>query len=636
MVVRPSDWFLVGLAVDPTPGDAFGIRNLAGKYGEIAQTAGEASSGVRHARSSGAASAWVGDAGDIFRDRSERMPGELAKANDSYELVAEALRTWAAAVDDTQAQADRGLQQAREAHHDLSAAQAALHSAEWSWTTAHAQQLTYQTLKKAYSIVPPPPGVKMPTDYQLRSVDRSAQQAQASMVSAKHAIADADARLAAARALVMEAKQRRDDAERSVVHQIAQAGDHAVKPSSIWEAITSSAAWSALVTIATVVLTIVSIVAIFVGGPLVWALIIAATVVLLADALMRAGQGQDVTMTIVLLLVGLIPGGRALTSVAKIAEVFRSGANVAKGVGLVGVHILSVSKGAVVEGLKSLRNISLQSTIRTLQHTATGLVPGVTSVLHSLPSAIRDAASVSPYKFVTELSTSLKSDFTVASDAAWGDHLLDVGAHDPAHAASLWQGSHDYPGVDNWENTVARPGQIFEMGAGGPASHFVLDGGSAASVGNDLDLVWGGAQVGDTGHGLRAEMFQLQTTTEVPIAHSVVDANSHYGLGGLHQSYFPDISASLKNGDVVVISRATGLPVPVSWEPVKNSAGEIIDMKPWIDWKVGSPDTIKLHTDVGTLTGSHDLPVPLSVARVGIRLGDMRAGDLDHNLVGAR
>src|SRR3954462_12566839 len=149
MVVRPSDWFLVGLPVDPTPGDAFGIRSLAGKYGEIAQIGGEASTGVRHGRSSGEASAWVGDAGDIFRDKSERMPGELAKANDSYELVAEALRTWAAALDDTQAQADRGLQQAREAHHDLSAAQAALHSAEWSWTTAHAQQLTYQTLTKA-------------------------------------------------------------------------------------------------------------------------------------------------------------------------------------------------------------------------------------------------------------------------------------------------------------------------------------------------------------------------------------------------------------------------------------------------------------------------------------------------------
>jgi hypothetical protein len=260
----------------------------------------------------------------------------------------------------------------------------------------------------------------------------------------------------------------------------------------------------------------------------------------------------------------------------------------------------------------------------------------VKSVLHSLPAAIRDAASVSPYKFVTELSTSMRSDFALGSDAAWTDHLLDVGSHDPAHAASLWQGSHDYPAVDSWENTVAQPGQIFEMGAGGPASSFLLEGGSAGNVGNDLDLVWAGAQVGDTGHGLRSEMFQLQATTEVPIAHSIVEANSHYGLGGLHQSYFPDISASLKNGDLVVISRETGLPVPVSWEPVMNSAGDIIDVKPWIDWKVGSPDTIKLHSDIGTLTSGHDVPVPLSIARVGIRLGDVHAGGHDHGLVGAR
>ncbi|HEY4153395.1 MAG TPA: hypothetical protein VGM38_08750 [Pseudolysinimonas sp.] len=308
--MRPSDWFLVDLGGDPTPGDAFGIRALAGKYGEIAQIAGEASTGVRHARSSGATSAWVGDAGDVFRDKSERMPGELAKANDSYDLVADALRTWATAVDDTQAQADRGLQQAREAQADLNRAHAALNSAEWSWTTAHAQQLTYQTLKKAYTAVPPPPGVTMPTDYQLRSVDRSAQQAQTSIASAQHAIADADARLAAAKSLVASAKERRDDVERTIVHRIAQAGDHAVKPSSIWEAIQDSAAWQAIVVIATVALAIITIVAIFVGGPLVWAIIIAATVLLMVNALMSIAQGKDAWGELALLAIALIPGGR--------------------------------------------------------------------------------------------------------------------------------------------------------------------------------------------------------------------------------------------------------------------------------------------------------------------------------------
>jgi hypothetical protein len=577
MVVRPSDWFLVGLPVDPTPGDAFGIRALAGKYGEIAQIAGDASTGVRHARSSGAASAWVGDAGDIFRDKSQRMPGELAKANDSYELVAEALRAWAAALDDTQAQADRGLQQAREAHHDLSRAQAALTSAEWSWTTAHAQQLTYQTLTKAYTLVPPPPGVKMPTDYQLRSVDRSAQQAQASIASAKHAIADADARLAAARALVLEAKERRDDAERTAVHQIAQAGDHAVKPSSIWEAITDSAAWEAIITIATVVLTIVSIVAIFVGGPLVWALIIAATVLLLADALMKAAQGQDMTMTIVLLLVGLIPGGRALTSVAKIAEVFRSGSSVAHGVGLVGIHLASVSKGALV------------TTINSLRKSAMGLVPGITSAVRSFPAELSamvgSAREGKPVvEFVKDMVGGVKNDYSVAADNAWNNHLLTMN-DDPARVATLWQsGGGAYHDADVFGNTMSHPGQIFEQGLGGATSNFFLADGSSASKAFDLNAVADGGQIGRSGPEatIRADMVRWMTPGSEPMATATVSANTAFGHGGLTEGFFTDIAVKVSEGRVVPISVQTGLPLHVEWKVVTNKAMDIFGAHPWL------------------------------------------------------
>lgn len=605
--MRPSDWFLVGLPVDPTPGDAFGIRSLASKYGEIAHIAGEASTGVRHARSSDAASAWVGDAGDIFRDRSERMPGELAKANDSYELVAEALRVWAAAVDDTQAQADRGLQQAREAHHDLSAAQAALASAEWSWTTAHAQQLTYQTLTKAYSILPPPPGVKMPTDYQLRSVDRSAQQAQASITSAKHAIADADARLAAARALVHEAKERRDDAERTAVHRIVQAGDHAVKPSSIWEAITSSAAWSALITIATVVLTIVSIVAIFVGGPLVWALIIAATVILLADALMKAAQGQDMTMTIVLLLVGLIPGGRALTSVAHIAGVFRSAGSVARGLGAVGIHLLSVSKGAVLDLVRSLKPAALVNTAHELQKGAIGLFPGLTSMVRSIPSAVAHSASIthSPISFVRDLKSTMTNDFKFGSDKGWTDHILRVAEDDPSAAAALWQTGGGYHEPDMWSNTVIEGGETFEAGVGGPVSPFAFDGGTAAGLNHDLNDIAQAGQVGAGGRphdipALRDQMFRMQAApgAEIGVAQATVEKNVQFGVGGAHETFFPNMTGNIRDGQILVVSNATGLPLPqsaVSFVDTTNSAGQVMKTQVFVEF--GPGDVIPLTGD---------------------------------------
>ncbi|MFW8745575.1 putative T7SS-secreted protein, partial [Mesorhizobium japonicum] len=208
----------------------------------------------------------------MFRSETARMPGELTKADDSYSMVAVALSGWAAAVEDAQAQADRGLALARDAHTDLLSAQSAYDHAHTSWSVAHAQQLTQQRLQKQYQDVPPPWGVTVPTDAQLRATTRTVLQARTSMDAAQSQIASATARLDAARRLVLEAKAARDDAERRTVAQISAATTHAVKPSSVWEAIQDSAEWQAIVVIATVVLTIVSIVAFIVGGPIVWAI----------------------------------------------------------------------------------------------------------------------------------------------------------------------------------------------------------------------------------------------------------------------------------------------------------------------------------------------------------------------------
>ena len=453
MPVRPSDWFLVDLPVDPTPGDAFGIRALAQKYGEIAEIAGDASSGVRDARSSGSASAWVGDAAEVFRDKSHRMPGELLKANESYQTVADALRAWAESVDDTQAQADRGLQQARDAHHDLGAAQSALNAAQYSWTTAHAQQLTYQKLVKQYTNVPVPANVTMPTDYQLRSTDRSAQQAQASIASAQHAVAAADARLAAAKGLVLEAKTRRDEAERRAVHQIHEAKGQAVKPSSIWEAIQDSAAWQAIVVIATVVLTIIAIVAIFVGGPLVWALIIAATVLLMVDALMSIAQGKDAWGELILLGIGLIPGGRllglAVRGVDAMARAGEAGLRIANGIRSVTGVVLRVGE-AVTERVTTV--------LATLQHTAEAALPRVTPlVINGAKSA---HAALDSFFNPSWLSHFHPGGGVHAVDAA-ASHAEQGAAADVSHDAPAESGGgHSSGESSSSEASAAEPDKI--------------------------------------------------------------------------------------------------------------------------------------------------------------------------------
>ncbi|GAA2081734.1 hypothetical protein GCM10009840_17080 [Pseudolysinimonas kribbensis] len=320
-MTRPSDWYLVDLEVDPTPGDAFGIRQVAQRYTDIAYVAANAASVMRGMRSSHSAEAWVGEAGDVFRSETDRMPGELQKADDSYSVVVAALSGWASALEDAQAQADRGLALAREAHADLQSAKSAYDEAQRSWSTAHAQQLSQEKLQKKYQDVPPPTGVTMPTDAQLRAMSRNVTQTQSSMDAASASIASANARIEAAKRLVLEAQAARDEAENIAVKAIGDAKGRAVKPSSVWEAIQDSAAWQAIVVIATVVLTIVSIVAIFVGGPIVWAIIAAATALLVLDALMSIAQGKNAWGELAMLAIGLIPGGKVLALIGLAAHV---------------------------------------------------------------------------------------------------------------------------------------------------------------------------------------------------------------------------------------------------------------------------------------------------------------------------
>jgi len=481
--MRPTDWFLVGLAVDPVPGDGFGVRVLAAKYAAIAGIADDAARGVHAARTSGPASAWVGDAGEVFRDRSHRMPGELAHAHESYGAVDAALRRWADTLDDAQAQADRGLQLAREAHADRRAAAGALVSAELAWTTAHAQQLTYQVLEKS------PLSVPSPTPAQLRSTDRAAHHAELAIASARGQIADADARLGAARALVLEAKERRGDGERAAVHAIAAAADLAVKPSSVWEAIQDSAAWQTIVAVATVVLTIVSIVAIFAGGPLVWALILAATVLLLVNALLSIAQGKDAWGELVMLAIGLIPGGRLLGVAAHgleaIGRMGVAGEHMADGIAAVAVR----GGTAVVTRVIDLAGARIADAASAIAGTAVKAIhagsadPSIlTSIFQREYHDVFDVNAANYFKNVDGFAENctrcaIATDHTIAGEVSSAMPLLEEGGAPISDIAEHFgQTMSDFTHVPDF-GTVAQ--MMHDLGEG---SRGVIYGGRATIV----------------------------------------------------------------------------------------------------------------------------------------------------------
>jgi len=60
--------------------------------------------------------AWIGAAGDAFRDAIGQFPGQLDKVATSHHTAADALDGYATDLDHAQGQADRALWQAREVH----------------------------------------------------------------------------------------------------------------------------------------------------------------------------------------------------------------------------------------------------------------------------------------------------------------------------------------------------------------------------------------------------------------------------------------------------------------------------------------------------------------------------------------
>jgi hypothetical protein len=111
----------------------------------------------------------------------------------------------------------------------------------------------------------------------------------------------------------------------------------------------------------------------------------------------------------------------------------------------------------------------------------------------------------------------------------------------PAHYASQWQGSGDYPGVDNWSNVTLEPGTIVWGGAPGQGN-FYTDNFSIQGAGNDARVIFGGMQVGtnerfpDFRNGLTAYYVNQETLA----GFSIAQANPQWGYGGYYQYFIQD------------------------------------------------------------------------------------------------
>ncbi|MFE7816482.1 WXG100 family type VII secretion target, partial [Streptomyces sp. NPDC057433] len=103
---RPTDWHVLDLEKDPTPGDPQRIRKLAGALHDFADDVGEALRDLKGIAKEDEILSWAGRTADVFAEEFADAPKRLRKLRKSYDLAGDALATFWPDLQDAQEKAD--------------------------------------------------------------------------------------------------------------------------------------------------------------------------------------------------------------------------------------------------------------------------------------------------------------------------------------------------------------------------------------------------------------------------------------------------------------------------------------------------------------------------------------------------
>lgn len=313
-MTRPTDWHVLDMDGDPTPGDPARLRQLASRFHDFAETANRARLAVESLQGDGALLAWVGKSGDAFREQFGDFPNQVNKLYRSHLMTGDALETFAPALERAQAQADRALADGRVAAEKVASLKGALSIAEADFTGASKAAEAAQ----AETVAPDPD--------QVKAAVRDASAAQAKRNAAQAQVSGAQSELDLAKQLAMQAKQIRDTASNTCVRQIEDASDAGIQPRNFWQKLGDAfkEIWNIICEVAQWVALVAGIIGMIIGGPLAW-IALAAGAILLIKAIVDFSQGKGSVMDLVLGILGVIPGVKGLTSVSKLSALYRAG-----------------------------------------------------------------------------------------------------------------------------------------------------------------------------------------------------------------------------------------------------------------------------------------------------------------------
>ncbi|MDT7846806.1 RHS repeat-associated core domain-containing protein [Streptomyces justiciae] len=318
---RPTDWHVLDLDKDPTPGDPDRIKLLAKTLHDFADDVSDALRLVNGMAGEDTLLEWAGKSAEVFKDEFGDVPKNLKKLKKSYELCGDALTDFWPKLERAQALADRALAKGREAQSDLSSANSRLASAD-SWVT--------RANKEADKYKDDPTGSKSggdkPDEGKVRAATRDAQHAKSAQTSAQSDVHDAQGALAAAKKMAEDARKMREEAAHTAKTKIDEASDAGIQNRSWWEEVGDwfSDNWDNIVAVCKVVVAVVGVIAMIIGGPILGAIVLIAALVVLADTLYKYSKGQAGLLDVAFAAMDCIPGGKGITSLGKLAKGMKS------------------------------------------------------------------------------------------------------------------------------------------------------------------------------------------------------------------------------------------------------------------------------------------------------------------------
>ncbi len=598
-MTRPTDWWVLDLGGDPTPGDPHAVRSLARQLADIAQESDDAQRAISRLRADQGLEQFVGQAAVAFLAKLGKLPGQLTKLSISYHAAATALTTYAPKLERAQGDADAALARGRTARRARDGARQSLSSAQSRERGAAAG------VSRASSALPPDPAaVRAAVDQHSAAV--------AGVRASQSRLDDAERDLEQARRLAQQAKELRESAGRTAAHAVDQASDAGIQNESFWHKVTSVVAstWKDLVTICKIVVAVLGIVALILGGPIAW-IVVAAAAVVLADTIAKYAQGKATLLDVALAALMCIPMTKGLTSLKSIGE------------GLTALKAMSgAERGAAAlakltaagEGLRgmvtmapaALVNLATSAPVRLERMAATLAHADPVLAFNSGVAAFTDARAAGKGLF-TALGEADTARY-VAFRQGGIDAIAGRNAGDVVATARHAQAGGGYEGVDAWSATQTSSGQVYSTGT--PyVGNYAAVGDHVAGAGKDAQVYNELVQVGRGGPGeYRPAITSFTAPGGLDVAQAPLRGNpqfspgTHPGLptGGV-QTFFPH-----------------GLPTDLATAPVGTTVnGFTVTGRHTFDPSTLRPLDIPTNADYASTWSHYQSPVKIVRGLVG-------------------